>query len=307
VAEISPVRTAFVGLSSLVTKPGMLIAWTLFQLPVGAFSGAVLWFLMTSQVGAAEVVTQPESFLVGLLVVTAFLTLSRPMLRSIALRAGIEPGPGAEWRLRWGRAETTLLLFSFTKSGPAPWLENFLAGLIAAGAIMLSFVAWQAWPIGALVLFIVTIWLRVRSSLTYPLVVDPQAQSLHRGTWSWLEYRRTGWELTGRHFKSLMIMETITFSAWLILSAALAVGALVALGVWPAVETLIRTAPSGAEQALTLAAPQVAGVAPIPAAVALAIWLALVSALHMIVCSLPTATAYLAIRPEAADAARRFA
>ena len=172
---------------------------------------------------------------------------------------------------------------------------------------MLSFVAWQLWPIGVVVLFIVTIWLRVRSSLTFPLVVDPQAQSLHQGAWSWLEYRRTGWELTGRHFKSLMTMETITFSAWLILSAALAVGALVAIGVWPAVLTLAKTAPSGLEAALGVAADSFGQVAPITVGVAVAIWLALVSALHMIVCSLPTATAYLAIRPEAADAARRFA
>jgi len=311
--RIRPVSTAFVGLTTLLRRPDTLIAWTLFQLPVAALSAALLWFFSANIVAQSRLMRQMpfEYFIGGIVVIGLFSALWRPMLRSVALRAGIEPGPGAAWKLKWGRAETTLLLFSFTKSGAVPWSENALAGVLLLIPFVGAALLWSIAPIPAAGLyavaaFVTIIWLRVRSSLTFPLVVDPESHVIRQGgAFNWLQVRRVGWELTARHFRPLIQMELITFSMWLLLSGVLAAAGVLALGGGDFVRTALATPPSDWESL----APRASALLVLPPIdyVVFGLWIAVVSALHMILCSLPTATAYLAIRSEEPDLARRFA
>ncbi|MBS0297048.1 MAG: hypothetical protein JSR45_12110 [Proteobacteria bacterium] len=313
--RIKPVSTAFVGVATLLRRPDTLLAWTLFQLPPSALSAGILWFLAVNIATGTPLMQQIpfEYFMGGILVVGLFTALWRPMLRSVALRAGIEPGPGAAWKLKWGRAETTLLLFSFTKSGAVPWSENALAGLLLLIPFVAAAMLWSTAPIPAAALyavaaFVTVIWMRVRSSLTFPLVVDPDSHVIRRGgTFNWMQVRRVGWELTARHFRPLIEMELITFTMWLLVSAGLAALAVWALGGGLFVREVIASAAAADwERAVERAFIQLHSL-PIMAYVVFGLWVAVVSALHMILCSVPTATAYLAVRSEEPDLAKRFA
>lgn len=311
--RIKPISTAFVGVATLLRRPDTLVAWTLFQLPMAALTAGILWFFSANLRGQTPLINKlPFEYFVGAIVVGALLTsLWRPMLRSVALRAGIAPGPGAAWKLKWGRAETTLLLFSFTKSGAVPWSENAMAGLLLLVPFVAAAVLWSVAPIPAAALyavaaFVTVIWLRVRSSLTFPLVVDPDTHVIRRGgAFNWLQVRRVGWELTARHFRPLIEMELITFTMWLGVSTGLAAVMVWALGGDDFVRTAVMTPPSDWERL----APRLGGLLTLPplAYITIGLWIAVVSALHMILCSIPTATAYLAIRSEEPELTRQFA
>jgi hypothetical protein len=282
---------------SLVTRPSLVLAWTLFQLPVAIIPVGVVWAVLNF--GPPQAL-QPSPILlfVGFAVLIAFawgLQAWFIMVRASAIRAVLDPKPGSAWALRWGPAETAMMMMRFSRSGPAPWLESFLAILVAAGSVALALAYHAAWPLTVIVCLAAVIWIRVRSSLTYPLIVD-------RNTSNWLDARREGFTLTGRHFPALCLMETITFTSWLALTALIGFAVVTGFGL----AALANSGLAALEHESALRVPDISafnqwGLVLIGA---LGVWSAVINALHMVICTIPTVNAYRALRPEAEADAR---
>jgi hypothetical protein len=290
-AQISPVHTALTGLTALVKRPSLIVAWTLMQLPYAALPAIILWALPRLVEGSRPNPNTLLIFALGMIVFALGLSAWMVMMRGVVIRAVLDPSPGSAIALRWGTAESSMMMMRFSRSGPAPWLETFLVIAVIFGSMfVVTEYAPRAWPLEVIIIFAAIIWLRVRSSLTLPLIVD-------RKTQNWLDARREGWTLTGRHFAPLAVMETLTVTIWLILSSLIGFAIVTALGLAAFANAGLTTFENAASNHQI--PDMLADRGAVVALVALGLWLALVNALHMIICTIPTVNAYMALRPEA--------
>jgi hypothetical protein len=99
-AQISPVHTALTGLTALVTRPSLIIAWTLMQLPYAALPVLLLWGLPMLADGSAP---DPKALMIFALcaIVLGFgLSALMVMMRGVVIRAVLDPSPGSAFALR---------------------------------------------------------------------------------------------------------------------------------------------------------------------------------------------------------------